>query len=246
MITNLKTFETDYIDNLMDTQNDIQFDNQVDTQTEPKTDSEIEPGFPFGRKIIILESNWDIENTFNNISVYPFLSNISPILGNKHPIQVGHRNFDSLRGLKFYTQFPSGKIWNDPSCWGTSVFYIGSHGGTTSILPTMDVIRQTGMIDSFKGFESYPNIIYFGGCGIFNGEKGDNFGWDLVGSSGTRCVVGFKSHDVGFLDSIVIDILFLTRFFGVDDSFNRLTEIYESILYDFPPSRDLGFSMYLR
>ena len=229
MITKLNTFETDYVD------------NQIETQLNPS-------GFYYEKKMMILESNWNSEDVFNDISVYPFLSNISNILGESQSIKVGHRNFDSLRGLKYYTQFPEGKIWTDPHCWGTSVFYIGSHGGTKSLLPTMDIVREPGMIDSFKGFESYPNILFFGSCGIFGGKDGDGFGLDLVGSSGTRGVFGYKSQFVGFLDSTITEILFLTRFFGIEgeDPFERLSWIYESVLKDFPPSKELGFSMYLR
>ncbi len=204
-------------------------------------------GFFYERKMMILESNWDSENVFNQISVYPFLSNISQILGEKQPIKVGYRHFDSVRGLRYYTQFPEGKIWNDPSCWGTSVFYIAAHGRTTSLLPTMDVIRKDGLMDTLKGFDAYPSIIFLSSCGVLAGEEGERFGYDLLGSSGARAIFGYESQWVEFLDSTIIDLLFISRFFEIDgiNPFDRLKDIYNSVLADYKPAKELGFKMFL-
>lgn len=222
MITTLDKYENEYVD------------NQMKAQMSPE-------GFFFERKMMILESNWESDDVYNQITVYPFLSNISQILGEIHSIKVGHRHFDSVRGLKYYTQFPEGKIWQDQSCWGTSVFYIAAHGNTTSLVPTMDVIRKDGLMDSLKGFDAYPNIIFIGSCGVFAGTDGEAFGYDLLGSSGTRAIIGFESQWVEFLDSTVIDLLFLSRFFGIDgeNPFDRLTEIYNSVLVDYKPAKEL-------
>ena len=204
-------------------------------------------GFFFQRKMMVLESNWDTENVFNQISVYPFLANISNILGDKHEIKIGHRHFDSVRGLRYYTQFPEGKIWNDENCWGTSVFYIAAHGGTESLLPTIGIIQKEGLLDSLRGFEAYPNIIIIGGCGVFEGKEGKKFGYDLLESSGTRAIFGYESKWVGFLDSTVVDLLLLTRFFGIEDEnpFDELSNLYESVLEDFKPAEKMGFKMFL-
>lgn len=228
MITTLKKFE----DNNIENQLDIDY---------PKK------GFYYGRKLMILESNWDTENVFNNISIFPFLSNISNIMGYRHPIDVGYRHFDSLRGLKFYSEYPEGKLWNDPNCFGCPVFYISVHGGPTSILPTLDIIRKEGMLDSLTGFDSYPCILFISGCGVFAGEEGHNFGLDLVGSTGARAVFGYSSPKVSFADSVLIDLLFLTRFFEIQDGdpFKLLPELYESIMLDFKPADEMGFSMFL-
>ena len=237
MITKLKTFESDYVD------------NQIDIQTAALTGTQSEPGFPYGRKMLVLESNWKTDDVYNSVSVHPFFSNLSKLMCVHQSIEVGLRNFDSLSGLKFYTEFPNGKIWNDPHCWGTSVYYISTHGGKTILQPTMGVVGETEMMDSFKGFDLYPNILFFGGCGIFDGKIGDDFGRDLVESSGTRGVFGYKSPEVGTIDGIIIEMLFFTRFFGLKDEeypFEKLPNVYNSVLNDYPKSRELGLSMYLR
>ena len=229
MITTLKKYEDNYIENQL----------EIDY---------LKKGFYYGRKIIILESNWDTENVFNNISIYPFLSNISNIMGYRHPVEIGYRHFDSLRGLKFYAEYPEGKLWNDPNCFGCQVYYISVHGGPTSILPTMDIIRKEGMMDSLKGFDNYPCILFISGCGVFAGEEGQKFGLDLVGSTGARAVFGYSSPKVSFVDSVLIDLLFLTRFFEIQDGdpFEQLSDVFDSVVNDFKPAKEMKFSVFLR
>jgi uncharacterized protein YozE (UPF0346 family) len=79
MITTLKKYE------------DHRFDNQTETYHAIS-----EYLGTFERKMVIFESNWDTEDIFNSISVYPFLSNIPNILGNKFPVQVGLRHLESF------------------------------------------------------------------------------------------------------------------------------------------------------
>jgi len=227
MITTLKNFETDI----------------VSGEIPP---DQLDNGFFFDRKMLILESNWDSESVYNKISVYPFLSNISSFTGEQVSVQVGYRNFDSIRGLKFYTQYPDGMIWNDPLCYGTSVFFISTHGNPKSLLPTLDIIRSETMFDSLTGFENYPNIILFGSCSLFEGKQGENFGYDLLGSTKSRGIFGWKSK-VSLIDSIVTSQIFLNRFFSLNtgNPFEQLPEVYESVLEDYKPSRDSGFSMYI-
>jgi len=46
----------------------------------------------------------------------------------------------------------------------------------------------------------------------------------------------------------VIDILFLARFYGIlhENPFDRLSDVYDSIMKDFKPARKLGFTMFLQ
>ena len=228
MITSLTKYENEYVE------------TQLKSQMSPN-------GFFYERKMMILESNWDSENVFNQISVYPFLANISNILCDKQSITVGHRHFDSVKGLQYYTEFPDGKIWNDPSCWGTSVFYIAAHGAKGSLLPTMEIISKEDLLESLRGFEAYPNIIIIGGCGVFEGKEGKKFGYDLLESSGTRAIFGYESKWVDFIDSTVIDLLLLYRFFVIhgENPFDRLPDIYNSVLLDYKPAKALGLSLFL-
>ena len=229
MITTLNKYEKDYIETRLDSQQDSN-------------------GFVFNKKLMILESNWKPDEVFNDISVFPFLSNISTILKDQPPITVGHRHFDSLRGLNFYLKFPEGQIWNDSESWGTQVFYVGTHGSTATIQTSMDVIRKDGLMNAFKGFDAYPNVIFLGGCGIFSGKKGDSFGYDLLASSGTRALLGYKSPDVDFLNSIIIEFLFLSQFYCIKgrNPFDCLQEIYDSIMDNFVPAHEIGFTLYLQ
>ena len=228
MITTLDEFENDYIEN----RNDSEKDTNV---------------FVFPQKLMILESNWKPEDVFNNVSVFPFLSNISTIIKDQPPIKVGHRHFDSLESLKFYIQSPDGQIWNSED-WGIQVFYIGTHGDTATIQTSLDIIRKDGLLSAFKGFDAYPNVIFMGGCGIFSGKEGDKFGYDLLVSSGTRALFGYKSPDVDFLSSTVIELLFLSKFYCIRgrNPFDCLQEIYDSIMDTYVPAHEMGFTMFLQ
>ena len=229
MITTLDEYENDYMENRNDSQQDTN-------------------AFVFPKKLMILESNWKPEDVFNNVSVYPLLSNISIIIKDQPLIKIGHRHFDSLRGLKFYTQFPDGQIWNDKESWGTQVFYIGTHGETATIQTSMDIIKKDGLIDALSGFNVYPNVIFLGGCGIFSGKEGDAFGYDLLVSSGTRALFGYKSPNIDFLSSSVIELIFLSKFYCIRgrNPFDSLQEIYDSIMDEFVPAHEMGFTMFLQ
>ena len=132
MITKLKQYETNSMEDPLGIQQNVS-------------------GFFFERKMMILESNWDTENVFNSISVLPFLSNINTILGDKRPIKVGHRHFDSVRGLRYYTRFPEGKLHNDPNYFGTQVLYIAAHSRTALRVACVPVSHRAQRHDQNQG-----------------------------------------------------------------------------------------------
>jgi len=67
-------------------------------------------GFLYERNLLIFESNLEISDVFNPISVYPLLTNIPKLSGEKAQIKVGLRYIDSVRGLQHYTCFHEGMV----------------------------------------------------------------------------------------------------------------------------------------
>ena len=223
-------------------------DHRTDYQTElgGHTISEYVTGFD--RRMIIFESNWDTADIFNATSVYPFFSNITNIIDKQIPVKVGLRHFDSGRGLSYYFNSESGKIWEDPNFWGTSVIYLAAHGYKTSLFPTIGAIDRDEIIEALTGFGQFPNIIFLSGCGLFEGKEGQDFGDQLLKASQSIAIFGYESPNVGFLHSLVIELLFLTRFFGIkeEDPFRRVLDIYCSVLNDCKLAKDLGLTMFLK
>jgi hypothetical protein len=232
MITTLKKYEGHHIDN------QIEQDHIISEYLGT-----------FERKMLIFENYWTEEFFTNDLSVKPFFENIGNILVNNLPVQVAHRYFDSEKSLSNYVKIPDGLIWKDASVWGTSVFYIGSHGSKTGLDTTLGTISKDQLLDTFRGLgDLFPNILYFGSCSLFGQKEGEEFGRELSATSNCRAVLGYKSEHTGFLHSILTDLLFLSRFFGLkEDPFGRLADLYKSVLKDFPPANanDIGFTMFL-
>jgi hypothetical protein len=53
-------------------------------------------------------------------------------------------------------------------------------------------------------------------------------------------VTGYTT-EIDWIDSMVIDLLFVRRFFADADPWTNLVRIHESVLDDFAPARRLGF-----
>jgi len=201
----------------------------------------------FEPKMVILENYWTEELFSNTLSVMPFLSNIGNILENDRIIRVAHRYFDSAESLSYYVKQPNGIIWKDEDVYGAIVYYVAAHGLEAGLDATLGKITKDQLIDTFRGLgELYPNLLYFGSCSIFGGSKGKEFGEELLAATGCKAILGYQSQKVGFLHSIITDLLFLSRFLGytADDPFKILPDLYNSVLTDFPPSIELGFTMF--
>jgi hypothetical protein len=193
-------------------------------------------------KICCIESYWN-QGMTDTFSVKPFLKAIGWMI-NKD-IVLAHRIIESGKGLSHYTQFPDGLIWQDPNLAGIDVFYIAMHGKPGGLMTYVDEIESEELISAFKGLDQSNSVVYFGGCEVLGGEKGKLFAEELIKKTGTVAVIGY-SELAGWVDSLMIDTLFLSRFFELEGNpFERLQEIYDSVLKDYPRARECGFSLCL-
>lgn len=199
----------------------------------------------FRRRIFILESYWE-PHIFKTKSVYPLISSLGNFI--TEDVVVGHRYFDSSESLLNYIKYPGGQIWNFPETYGTSVFMFEAHSSSKGMtLPLNDVSRDE-LIKNCSGFRQSPNILIFGGCGMFQGKDGKDFGHCLVKESGTKGVFGFSGPMLSFMVGTMVEMILLSHFlFFMDgDPFLHLTEIYENVLRDFPLARtkEVGFTLF--
>ena len=201
----------------------------------------------FERRMLILENPWNFD-VFNGQSVKPFLKNLGNLISKD--IKVGHRFIDSKQGLSYYIKHPGGLIWENPATYGCTAFVFETHGSKQNgmELPVNNVNKQD-ILDNCTGFKESPNILYFGGCGMFAGQEGNQFGWDLLQASGSRGIFGFSSENVSFAIGTLISLHFLSMFylsFDLGDPFEHLPDIYSSFISEYPvaASEDVGFTMF--
>jgi hypothetical protein len=96
------------------------------------------------------------------------------------------------------------------------------------------------LCEAFAGYGAYPNLIYFGSCSVLEGAKGNKFARDLLHASGSRAVIGYKK-DINWMDSMVVDLLFLYRFYTSLHTWKKLAETFESVQRDCKPARKMGY-----
>lgn len=191
------------------------------------------------RKLVCLESSWD-DRVFHNLSVRGFFEALRPLTS--PPLQVAHRFIESLKHLAYYTRKPDGLLWTDPVSWDCPVFYLAFHGSPGSVQTTLEGIGTIALCDSFKDYGVYPNLIYLGSCSVLAGKTGERFGRDLLETSGSNAVVGYTTN-VGWIDSLVVDTLFLYRFYTNKDPWGNLPDIFASVLNDFTPAQKMGYTL---
>jgi hypothetical protein len=189
------------------------------------------------RKLVCLESSWD-DRVFKNLSVKGFFDSLKPLI--RPPLQVDHRFIESSKHLAYYLRRPGGVLWMDPSAWDVPIFYLGFHGSPGSVHSALERIGPDDLCEAFAGYGAYPNLIYFGSCNVLEGAKGKKFARDLLRASGSRAVIGYKK-DINWMDSLVVDLLFLYRFYTSLHTWNKLTETFESVQRDFKPAREMGY-----
>jgi hypothetical protein len=191
------------------------------------------------RKLVCLESSWD-ERVFHNMSVKGFFEALQPLT--TPPLQVAHRFIESLKHLAYYTRKPDGLLWTDPVSWDCPIFYLAFHGSPGSVHTTLEGIGPQAICDSFRDYGTVSNLLYLGSCSVLAGEEGERFGRDLLDASGSRAVIGYTT-DVGWMDSLVVDILFLFRFYMNEDPWGNLRGIFGSVVNDFTPAQRMGYTL---
>ena len=80
--------------------------------------------------------------------------------------------------------------------------------------------------------------------GPFAGRTGRKFERDFLAASGCRAIIGYTT-DVGWMDSMFTDLLFLHRFYSDDDPWTNIRAIHESVLADFVPAQQLGYELHM-
>ncbi|MCX6303975.1 MAG: hypothetical protein NT040_03315 [Bacteroidetes bacterium] len=165
------------------------------------------------RKMIVFENYWN--NTyfddFDNLSVTPFLNNISYLIGGKE-VKINHRFIDSKKSLSYYFKDP-GIICDHKEKF--TVTYFGFHGISLGLELPEEVITKEDILELCEGkFKDFPNILYFSSCSLFKDD--DQFGKDLLKSSGSRGIFGMKQI-VPFLEGTLLDLTFFSLFFSFQE-----------------------------
>ena len=222
MITNFKKYENKITDILPDEL----------LNTSPPPDY-----IGFERLIVCLESYWSY-NIFNAFTMKPYLENIGWMV--KKRIEIAHRFIDCGLGLRYYINVLMQEQIFAP------VIYLSTHGNQLGNLEVSyeGEITPEELCEAFRGFGSYPVLVYFSSCDLLNGEKGKQFAQEFLKISGAVAVAGYKK-EVNFIDAVIIDTMFLSRFFTVQDPFGNLSQIYESVKNDYRLANDSGFSLFL-
>jgi hypothetical protein len=198
-------------------------------------------GSPLPRKLICLECAWD-ESVFHTPSVKGFLEALGPLV--RPPLRVAHRFIDSAKHLARYTRHPEGALWTDPHAWDAPIFYLAFHGAPGAVQSTVEPIDGDLLCQAFSDYGGYDCLIYFSACSVLRGTKGRGFARRLLDCSGARAVIGYTT-DVAWIDSLIVDLLFLHRFYSHDEPWEGLSEIFASVKRDFKPARRMGYTLVL-
>jgi len=201
------------------------------------------PGVNRGRrapaKLVVLKSYWD-NRLFGTKSVKGFFDAMGPL--HDPPLEVAHRFVESERGLAHYAICPDGLLWRDPSVADAPIFYLAFHGAPSEVKSLFDSIGEPQLCDSFKNFGVKPNLIYFAACSVLKGRAGKEFAKNFLESSGCRAVLGYTT-DVNWMLSLVIDMLFLHRFYRDEDPWKNLRSLYDSVINDVKPAASIGWTL---
>lgn len=201
------------------------------------------PGADSGRhvpaKLVVLESYWD-NRLFQTMSVQGFFESMAPMYD--PPLQLAHRFVESHRGLAHYTAPPNGLLWRDPAAADAPIFYLAFHGAPGEVISVLETVGEQDLCNSFQGFGVKPNLIYFAACSVLRGRLGERFAKKFLAASGCRAVLGYTT-DVNWMQSLVTDMLFLHRFYRNQDPWQNLRKIYDSILNDFKPAAEMGWTL---
>jgi hypothetical protein len=196
----------------------------------------------FRPKICCLESYWGKGMT-DVFSIKPFVKSIGWLL--EKDIVFVHRMISSGLDLAHYVKYPEGIIWQDPNLAGIDCFYLASHGKPGGLLTSVKAVESEELIAVFNGLNRYNNFVFFAACEVFAGEQGKRFAQEFLRRAGTVAVVGYSAQ-TSFIDGLVIDTLFLARFFETEgNKFDQLQYMYEGVLQDYPRAKECGFSLYI-
>ena len=189
------------------------------------------------RKLVCLEAYWN-EQMFQDFSVKTFLDGMAPLV--HPPLTVAHRFVDSAAGLAYYLRRPGGVMWRQKELFDAPVYYLAFHGRAASVRTPVERIEGGALMDAFEGYgeNGYRNLVYFAACNVFRGKRGLAFAKEFVKKTRVQAVLGYATP-VGWMASLVCDLLFLHRFYSDPSPWKNLRRIFNSVHRDYPAARRL-------
>src|SRR5438105_3548796 len=85
----------------------------------------------------------------------------------------------------------------------------------------------------------------FGACRVLRGVRGERFARQFLKTSRVRAVIGYGTP-VGWMASLVCDMLFLQRFYSDPAPWKNLRRIFKSVHRDYPVARRLKHLLFTR
>jgi hypothetical protein len=189
------------------------------------------------KKLVCLESSWN-KRVFHAMSVKGFFEALQPLI--HPPLKLAHRFVESAKHLAYYTRRPDGLLWTDQEGWDVPIFYLAFHGSPATVHSTLESIDAQLLCDAFQGYSGYRNLIYLSACNVLGEPLGRDFGEKLLRVSGSRAVIGYTAN-VDWMDGLIVDLLFLYRFYTDKDPWHNLGRIFASLESDFQPARRMGY-----
>jgi hypothetical protein len=195
-------------------------------------------------KIVCLESYWN-EQLFQTFSVKGFLEAMAPLL--HPPLIVAHRFVDSHDGIAYYLRRPGGVMWRQKELFDAPIYYLAFHGRPAAVTPVLGRVTGDQLCEAFAGYGAggYRNLVYFGACSVFRGKRGAEFARKFLKTTGVRAVIGYGTP-VGWMASLVCDLLFLHRFYGDPAPWKNLRRIFNSVHRDYPVARRMKHMLITR
>jgi len=195
-------------------------------------------------KIVCLESYWN-EQLFQTFSVKGFLEAMAPL---EHPsLTVAHRFVESEAGIAYYLRRPGGVMWRQKELFDAPVYYLAFHGRPAAVTPVLGRVTGEQLCEAFAGYGAggYRNLVYFAACSVFRGAPGQRFARQFLRETGVRAVIGYGTP-VGWMASLVCDLLFLHRFYSDPSPWKNLRRIFNSVQRDYPVARRLKHLLFMQ
>ena len=182
---------------------------------------------------------------FQHFSVKGFLDGMAPLV--HPPLTVAHRFVDTHAGLAYYLRRPDGLMWRQKELFDAPVFYLAFHGRAASVRTPVERIAGERLIEAFTGYgeNGYRNLVYFAACNVLRGARGLAFAKQFVRKTGVQAVVGYGTP-VGWMASLVCDMLFLHRFYNDPSPWKHLRRIFNSVHRDYPAAGRLKHMLVTR
>jgi hypothetical protein len=196
---------------------------------------------PVAAKLVCLETYWNHE-LLRTKSVKGFLESLATLLD--PPLRVAHRFVESERGLVYYAQYPDGLLWKLPEFWDAPVYYLAFHGEPALVKSVLDRIGPDTLLEAFRGYGQcgYKTLVYFAACHVLGGPEGEKFARDFLLATGCGAIIGYTTA-IDWMQSLLADMLFLQRFYTSQNPWDHLSEIFQSVLQDYRPAKDMGYTL---